>query len=598
MTNAEIVTLLSHVAAAYSVMDEKKHYFQIVAYKKASEAIESMSTQLTDQYEEGKLDAVPGIGPSIKKHLTDVFENGKSQHLEKVLATVPSSMFPLLDIPSFGPKKAYRLVTEFHLTNPKTVVQDLQKIAKQGKIAKLDGFGPKSEHDILQAISEYGMGVNKSSRMVLPYASEIADKIVHYMKRCPQAVQVETLGSMRRKKETIGDIDVAVATKDPKKVIDYFVNYPYKDRILEKGDATASILISGGKHIDLMVQPVGSFGSLLQHFTGSKEHNIKLREYALKKDVSLSEYGIKKITEKSKTQKVRESDQTQTYDSEEKFYNALGLDWIPPEIRENTGEIEAALHHTLPKLIELKDIKADFHLHSSFPIEPSHDLGQDTIETMAKYAEKLKYHSIGFSEHNPSQKNHTKEEMKRLVEQRNHVIDQVQKITKSVRIYKLLETDILPSGNLAIDNSVLNILDATIVSVHSVFSMNKNDMTKRVINGLSHKKAKILAHPTGRLIDKRPGYELEWEELFAFCKKHNKALEINAWPYRLDLSDILVKRAISKGVNLVIDTDSHAVSQMNLMRYGVDVARRGWAEKKNIINTWPPEKIRSWLLST
>lgn len=597
MTNAELAKLLRHVAAAYSIKDEKKHYFQIIAYKKAADAIESSSTQLSDQYKEGKLDEIPGIGPSIKEHLIDIFTTGKSKHFDTILSIVPASMFPLLDIPSFGPKKAFKLVSVFNLENPDTVIQDLQKIGKQGKIATLDGFGAKSQQDILQAISEYGMGVDKSSRMVLPYASEIADKIVSYMKRCPDVKEVQTLGSMRRKKETIGDIDLAVATTHPEKVLEYFINYPYKDRVLEKGDATASILISGGKHIDLMVQRPESFGSLLQHFTGSKEHNIKLREYALKKGFSLSEYGIKKINEENKSKKVREAQETKTYDTEEKFYNALGLDWIPPEIRENTGEIESALNHTLPTLVELKDIRGDFHLHSSFPIEPSHDMGQDTIETMTKYALDHGYHSIGFSEHNPSQKNHTPKQMKQLVEKRNEEIDRVQKSIKNIRIYKLLETDILPNGNLAIDESVLSILDATIVSVHSSFSMDATKMTDRVIKGLTHKKAKIFAHPTGRLLNQRPGYDLKWNDIFDFCKIHNKALEINAWPYRLDLPDMLVKRAIQAGVNLMIDSDSHAVNQMTLMKYGVDVARRGWCEPKNIINTWPQEKIASWFNS-
>lgn len=594
MTNIEIARLLSHVAAAYSIKDEKKHYFQILAYKKAAEAIESSSSQISDLYKEGKLDDVPGIGNSIKTHLTDIFEKGQSQHLEEILSLVPQSMFPLMDIPSFGPKKAYKLVTAFDLSNPRTVIRDVTKLGQDGKIAELDGFGAKSQQDILRAISEYGMGVDKSSRMVLPYASEIADKLVTYLKKSPHVIAVETLGSMRRKKETIGDIDLAVATKEPQKVLEYFTEYPNKDRVIEKGDASASILITGGKHIDLMVQPPDAFGALLQHFTGSKEHNIKLREYALKKGYSLSEYGIKKITEKSKTLKVRESEETVTFNSEEKFYNFLGLDWIPPEIRENNGEIEAALQHTLPKLVELHDIKGDFHLHSSFPVEQSHDSGQDSIETMANFAVKHKYHSMGFSEHNPSQKNHTPEQMKKLVMNRNNEIDRIQKSNKSIRIYKLLETDILPSGKLAVDDSVLEILDASIVSVHSSFSMDKETMTKRVLKGLSHKKAKILAHPTGRLLNQRPGYVLNWNELFAYCKKHHKALEINSWPYRLDLSDTLIKKAVASGITLVIDTDSHAVDQMNLMRYGVDIARRGWAEPKHILNTWPQDKIAAW----
>jgi DNA polymerase (family 10) len=328
-------------------------------------------------------------------------------------------------------------------------------------------------------------------------------------------------------------------------------------------------------------------GSLLQHFTGSKAHNIKLREFALKKGLSLSEKGIKNIT----------SEKVTTYDSEKKFYAALGMQWIPPEIREDTGEIELAIKDDLPKLIELSDIKGDFHLHSSAAIEPSHDMGRSTVRTMVETGKKLGYHYMGFSEHNPSTGNHTVQQIYSLIEKRNYIIDQVQKDIKSVRLFKMLETDITPGGDLAIDDRALSLLDASIVSIHSVFSMPREKMTKRILKGFSHPKAKIFAHPSGRLINERAGYEVDWNELFAFAKSHNKALEINASPSRLDLPDELVRKAVDAGVLLIIDTDSHAVEQMELMQYGVSVARRGWATQKNIVNSWPLEKFSSWLLS-
>lgn len=598
MTNSEIASLLKQVAATYIIKNDKKYYFQMLAYQRATESIESLTTEVADLYKDNALDTIPGVGKSIREYLTELITKGKSPHIDAILSEAPEAMFPLLDIPSFGPKKAYKLVTLFKLSNPKTVINDVTELAKKGEIANLEGFGEKSQKDILQAISEFKEGVNKSTRMVLPVASEIADKVVSYMKQCEHVQDISVLGSLRRKKETIGDIDIAVASDHPEIVLTFFTSYPYKTRVIEKGDATASILVSGGKHIDLMVQPKKRFGSLLQHFTGSKEHNIKLREHALKQGLSLSEYGIKIITQKSSKQKVRESEETWMFSSEPQFYDALGLPFIPPEIREGTNEIEFAKNKNLPSLVMLSDIQGDFHLHSSFTIEPSHDLGKSTIETMVTKADALGYHSVGFSEHNPSMKGHTTEQMITLVQKRNNVIDQAQKNNKSVRIYKLLETDILPSGKLAISDDVLALLDATIVSVHSSFTMQKTDMTKRVIAGLSHKKAKILAHPTGRLINQRPGYELNWNELFQFCRKENKALEINAWPSRLDLKDTLVHQAVDQGVLLIVNTDSHDVSHMNLMRYGVDVARRGWAAPKNIVNTWSKERIEKWLTST
>jgi len=283
------------------------------------------------------------------------------------------------------------------------------------------------------------------------------------------------------------------------------------------------------------------------------------------------------------------------FDSEEKFYRVLGLSWIPPEIREDKGEIELAIEHKLPKLVELSDIKGDLHIHSSFPIEPSHDLGQTPIKEMAEYAKKLKYEYIGFSEHNPSISKHTKGQIYSLIARRNECIEQLKSSIKSIRILKLLEIDILTSGKLAVDEKSMDLLDGAIVSIHSSFATDKKEMTKRALAGLSHPKAKILAHPTGRLLNDRKGYELDFNQIFDFCKKNNKALEINSWPLRLDLPDNLIKEAIEYGVKLVVNTDSHAVYQMDLMKYGVAMARRGWATKSDILNTLGYNDFIKWL---
>ncbi|CAN5187181.1 DNA polymerase/3'-5' exonuclease PolX [soil metagenome] len=582
MTNIEIARLLKDVAAAYAIKNESKYRFQIIAYLKASDAIEHSTTEVSDLAKEDQLGQISGVGPSLQEHLKELISSGKVKHFEKIMEDIPQALFPILDIPSFGPKKAFKLVSHFKLNDPKSVIKEIKKLAEEGKIAELEGFGDKSQSDILRAVNEYAQGVNKTSRMVLPFAGEIAEKLIDYMKKCPDVQKVSTLGSLRRRKETIGDVDIAVASNEPVKVIEYFINYPYKDRIIEKGPATSSLLISGGKHIDLMVQPPEAFGSLLQHFTGSKEHNVHLREYALKRGLSLSEYGIR---QKDNPEKLKQ------YDDEVDFYKALGLSWIPPEIRENTGEIELAQKNELPTLVELKDMKGDFHLHSNFPIEPSHDMGIDTMETMIKKAESLGYAYLGFSEHNPSQSKHTDKQIYDILIKRSNKIDQLNKSNKNIRVFSLLETDILPNGSLAISDDALSLLDATLVSIHSVFSMDKITMTKRVLKGLSHPKAKVLTHPTGRLINERPGYELDWNEIFAFCKSENKALEINAFPSRLDLSDQLVRQAVEQGVKLFIDTDSHAVGQMELMQYGVSVARRGWATKDDILNAQEYNKL-------
>ena len=588
MNNKEVARLLRNVAASYRIKDEKKYYFQLIAYENASDTIESLPEQLENLYKENKLDNVPNIGKTIKSRLEELFKKGKVSHFDYVLKGIPPAVFALIEIPSLGPKRAYKLSIELGLKNQDTAVDELEKIAKSGGIAKIPGFGEKSEKDILRAIAEFKLGKGKTTRMVLPIAFEVGQRVLDYLYLSKKVKRAETLGSLRRMMPTIGDVDIAVATDDPKAVINHFVKFPNLERVIEKGPTTASILALGGKQIDLMTQPVKSFGSLLQHFTGSKNHNVHLREYALKNGMSLSEKGIKKnINGKEKLLK---------FDTEESFYSELSMDWIPPEIREDTGEIELALKHSLPKLIELSDIKGDFHLHSSFPIEPSHDLGKNTIEEMISKAKSLHYEYIAFSEHNPSISKHTSSQIYDLILKRNEEIYRIEDLYK-IKIVKMLEVDILPNGSLAIDDKALDKLDAIIVSIHSVFSMDQRQMTKRVISGLSHPKAKILAHPTGRLLNKRNGYELIWNELFDYVKKNKKILEINSWPYRLDLPDTLIRKAKELGIKFAINTDSHASDQMDLMRYGVAMARRGWAEKNEIINAMSYNEMTKYLLN-
>ena len=587
MSNQQIAELFRNVAAAYSIKDERKYYFQIIAYQRAADAIDNSTTEIKDLFDQKSLQSLPGVGTSIKSHIEELLKTGKVSRFKWVFENIPEAVFPLLKIPSFGPKRAYKLVKTFGLGNPESVVDDLEKIAKENKISPLAGFGEKSQNDILRAIKEYKEGKSKQRRMTLPFAAELAKKITDFLIEDPNVLQVSALGSLRRMVSTIGDIDIAVASNNSEKVINHFVSYPYKERIIEKGNSSASILISGGYQVDLMVQPVKSFGSLLQHFTGSKDHNIHLRELAIKKGLSLSEKGIKKIKDPKAG--------LATYSTEKDFYNALGLDLIPPEMRENTGEIELAAKHKLPRLIELSDIKGDLHLHSNFSIEPSHDLGQSSMQDMLNKAVKLKYEYLGFSEHNPSVSKHNDNQCYEILKKRDEKIEQIKSNIKSVRIIKLLEVDILASGELSLSEKSLALLDGAIVSIHSAFNLNKEQMTERVLNGLSNPKAKILAHPTGRLINERQGYDLDWEKIFEFCQKHNKALEINSWPNRLDLPDNIVRRAVTSGIKLVINTDSHAAYQMGLMEYGVSVARRGWAKKSDIINTLSYNEFMKWL---
>lgn len=591
MTNVEVTRLLRNVAASYTIKDENKFRFQIIAYTRAGDSIEHATSEVKDLWQEGKLNTLSGIGSSIKSHLEELFKTGRVHHFDWVTKGIPQAVFPLLEVPTFGPKKAYKLVSEFKLKDPRTVISDLEKLARQGKIANLEGFGEKSEQDIIQAIGEYRQGLAKTTRMVLPYAYELASKVVSYLREFPQTEQVYPLGSLRRMVATVGDIDIAVASNDPKSVIEHFVGYPALQRVIERGDRTASIIVSGGAQVDLMVQPEKAFGALLQHFTGSKHHNIHLREHAIKRGLSLSEYGIKDRKGK-----------LAMFATEEAFYGALGLKFIPPELREDQGEIEAALRSAqgkqdLPNLVDLKDIKGDLHIHSDYAIEPSHDLGINSMEEMVKKAKSLNYEYIGFSEHNPSINKHNKNSINTILTRRKQFIEQIKLKIKDIHIVSLLEVDILTDGQLAISDEAFDLIDGAIVSIHSSFDQPKEQITRRVLAGLSHPKAKILAHPTGRMLRQREGYVLDWNKVFDFCKNKNKALEINAYPTRLDLPDVLVREAVKKNVKMVVNTDSHQLSQMELMRYGVAVARRGWAEKRDILNTLPYKDFIQWLKS-
>ncbi|KKR25836.1 MAG: PHP domain protein [Microgenomates group bacterium GW2011_GWC1_39_7] len=587
MTNQEVARLLRNVAAAYSIKDEKKHIFQIIAYQKAADAIYNLPHELKDVLRERTQEKIPGVGPSILSHLEELFAKGRVKHFEEIMKGIPPSVFPLLKVTTLGPKKAYKLTSHLKLNFPDTIVDDLIIAAQKNKIAGIPTFGEKSQADILRALEEYKLGKIKANRMPLPYAFELARKTEEYLRKSKFAEQVFPLGSLRRMMATVGDIDFAVATKQPKEIINHFINYPGTERVIEKGEASSSILVSGGRQVDLMVQDPDSFGSLLQHFTGSKYHNVALREFALKKGMSLSEYGVKvRIGKKQELKKFK---------TEKDFYQFLGLDWIIPEMRENKGEIELAIKHNLPKIVELKDIRGDLHIHSSYPIEPSHDLGKDTMQQMLGKSRSLGYDYIAFSEHNPGITNHSKNQIYSILAKRSEYIEQLKESNKGIRIINLLEVDILPSGELAMDDKSLDYVEAAIVSVHSVFSTPRQKMTKRVLRGLSNPKAKILAHPSGRLINQREEYELDWDEIFDFALKHNKAIEINAWPTRLDLTDTLVDQARKMGVKFVIDTDSHASYQMDNMFYGVSVARRGWCTKKDILNTLPYEQFYKWL---
>ncbi|OGM86962.1 hypothetical protein A2616_00055, partial [Candidatus Woesebacteria bacterium RIFOXYD1_FULL_33_11] len=536
MTNLQIAELLRNVAASYQLKDEKKYKFQIIAYNRATDAVEHSTSELKDLWDDGKLSDVPSIGPSIASYLDEIFKTGKSRHFEEVMKGIPKEAFTLMALPKVGLKTSMKMLKEL----------------------------PKSK--IKEKLKEADKVINKTKRHPLPYAQNIASEVMEWLKESPETLKVDCLGSLRRKTATVGDIDILVKSKfknQNAKIIKHFTKYPKTQKVIEAGEHTASILLPNNVQVDLLVTTSEQYGSALQHFTGSKEHNIALRESAHNKGYSLSEYGIKP---------------NKNFKTEEELYNFLGLDYIEPELREDMGEIKMSLRQAqgkpngLPLLVKQEDIKGDLQIHSDFDIETSHDLGVSSAEDIANRAQVLGYEYIAFTEHNPSKKGHSLNRITDLLKAKEEYI---RERNWPIKVFNSLEIDINKDGSLPVPEAGLNTLDFALVSIHSVFDLGRDAMTKRVLTALSYPKALIFAHPSARKINEREGIELDWEKIFDFCLKNNKFLEINADPMRLDLPDTLVRDAVKLGVKLTLGTDTHEISMMDNMKYGVNVARRG-----------------------
>lgn len=573
LTNLQIADLLKNVAASYQINSETKNKFKIIAYQRAADAVEHATSELKDLFDEGKLEDVPGVGPSIAEHLAELFKTGESKHFKEVMKDVPAPVFELMKVQGIGPKTALKLVKTLGINNFK----ELEEAAKEGKIAQMEGFGEDSQAAILKSLGEVK---GRERRLLFPYANVIAQEIIEWMD-IPAVKKINPLGSLRRKAATIGDLDIAVATDKPASVLEHFVKYPKAQRILEKGTISAGIVVPGDVQVDLMVQPPEAYGALLQHFTGSKHHNIALRELALKKGLSLSEKGIKDL----KTEKMK------AYPTEKEFYRAIGLDWVPPELREDAGEIEMAAKGDLPKLIELSDVRGDLQMHSDFDIETSHDVGASSMRELVEKANSLGYEYIAFTEHNPSRSKHNDAEIIELLKRKKDKVDDInyslkkEKKNSIQKVFNSLEIDIMPDGKLSVPDAGLELLDFALVSIHSQFRLPRAESTKRILAALNHEKVKVMAHPTGRKINERESVDADWRIIFEFCAKNNKYMEINCDPSRLDLPDFLVKEALDLGCKFTFGTDAHHVDHMDNMPYGINVARRGWLEKADVVNT-------------
>lgn len=561
MKNLEIASLFYEIA---DMLEMQNVQWKPQAYRRAAKGLEALGEDVEEIYKKEGITGfrkIPGIGEKLALKIEQHIKTGKIKEYERLKKLMPSHLTELMAISSLGPKKAIILNKKLGIKS----AGDLEKAIKQHRIAKLFGFGAKTEENILRGIELMKRGQErKLLGIVLPIAREIAEKL----KKSKDVDKIEVGGSIRRRKETIRDIDILITSKNPDPVMDLFTSLPDIDRVLAKGTTKSSVILKNNMQVDLRVVDPKSFGAALQYFTGNKEHNIILRERAIKRGLKLSEYGLfNKKTNKLIAGKT-----------EEEVYKKLGLPYIEPELRENTGEIDAALNKRLPKVIGYNDIKGDLHVHSKYSD------GDDSIEDIADYAKKIGYEYICISDHSKSQHIAHGLDEERLSKQ----IEEIKKINKKLRNFRIFtgsEVDIKSNGSLDFSDDILKKLDVVIASVHSGFKSSKEEMTKRVVKALKNEHVDIFGHPTGRLINEREPYEIDLNEVFNIAKeRRNLFLEIDAFPSRLDLNDANIKLAVSKGLKLAINTDSHSTTQMHYMELGIAAARRGWAEKKDILN--------------
>jgi len=563
----EIAEIFDRMADILELLEENP--FRIRAYRNAARNIGELSDDIEDIVERGELTKIPGIGPDLSEKIREFITTGKINDYEKLRKEIPEGLVGLLAIQGLGPKTVAKLNKELGVKN----LEDLQRVLEGEEILNLRGMGEKKVQDIKRGIE---LLKESTVRMPLGLALPIAEEIVHEIGKIPGTKGTIAAGSLRRMKETIGDIDILTMADDGESVIKAFTQLPLVKDVLAAGDTKGSVILKGGMQVDLRVVKPDSYGAALQYFTGSKAHNVKLRTIALRKGFKINEYGIFRGDEKI------------TGETEKGIYKTLGLPWIPPEIREDNGEIEAALDGDLPHLVELGDIKGDLHTHSKWSD------GKATIEEMAIKAKELGYQYIALTDHSPSSRIARGLSVERLYEKKKEV-ERLSSKLKGIRILMGSEVDIKSDGSLDYPDHVLRDLDVVVASVHSGFKMDRESMTKRIIRALKNPFVHIVGHPTGRLIGERDPYQVDIEEVIKAAKEYGKAIEVNSYYLRLDLNDINVRKAIQMGVKIAISTDSHIPDQLKMMRLGVATARRGWAEKDNVINTMGLEELSRWL---
>jgi DNA polymerase (family 10) len=572
MRNKEVAEQFYLIAQLLSLTDENP--FKIRAYEKAAQVVESLPEPIENLVSNfDKLSSIPGVGKSIAEKIVEYFNTGKIQRLEELKTKFPEGILEMLKIPGLGPKRVRLLYEKLGIKDVKT----LKEYAQKGTLRTLPGFGEKVEQNILEGIDLLS---TSEQRLLLFDALKTVEEILAQLKKNKEVINIDPCGSLRRRKETIGDIDILCCVKEgkEKEIIEKFTKLSVVKKVLACGETKGSILTVSNIQVDLRVVPKDVYGAALQYFTGSKQHNIHLREIANKKGLTLSEYGVFKIDKKDKPICGK---------TEEEVYKILGLQYIEPELREDRGEIEKAAKGELPKLVELKDLKGDTHVHSYYSD------GSNSIKEIAEYAAKLRYEWIIICDHSQSLKVAGGVEIKDLYKK----IEEIKNVNKTskVRILCGQEVDILSDGKLDYPDEVLKELDFVIAAIHTGFKQSEEQITERILKAMDNKYVHSISHPTGRLLNKRQPYKVNISKVIETAAKNNVMLEINAFPERLDLDDINTKYAKEHGVLLSIGTDAHHVSQMEYLFLGVYVARRGWLEKKDVVNTLSYTQLMKFL---
>jgi len=566
MKNKELPDLFEKMADILEFKGENP--FKISAYRKASRIIGDLTEDIEMIAEQGELRSIPGIGEGMAQKILEYLKTGKISKFEEVRKGVSDELIAIMDIPGMGPKTLSMLHKEKGISN----LSQLEKALEDGSLMDLFGMGKKKIENIKRGIQ---LLKQSKGRMNLGVAFPVAKSIVETLRQKTGSNKIEWAGSLRRMKENIGDIDILATGTDKEKIVQAFTHLPEVKEVLASGETKVSVIVEGGTQVDLRVVEEDSYGAALQYFTGSKGHNIHLRGIAKAKGIKINEYGAFKGEKKIGGKEEKD------------IYHVLGMDWIEPELREDRGEIEAAQKRSLPKLVQESEIKGDLHIHSKWSD------GTSTIEEIAKAALKRGYQYVAICDHSKSLKIAHGLDESRLMKQIEE-IDRLNEKLKNFQILKGTEVDILADGKLDLPEKILGKLDFAVAAIHSGFKQDKGKMTKRIVRALENPYIHILAHPSGRLLGAREPYEVEIEELMETVKKYGKALEINAYFERLDLNDIHCRKAKEMGIRVGIGTDSHHLDQMWMISLGVAVARRGWLESKDVLNTLSLKEILKW----